>query len=270
MKAFGEPSLLLLGFKPISSLKFKHNVEASLFITPKDRKLKGSSEVFAELVTSLHEQRKVAICKLIARKTSILRLVALIPQLSQKTMPLGFQLIYLPFADDIRHFDDDIAPITVKANTADSMITCMDAIIDSLALPTLNIVSNPELSKFKAGLDSVALDLDDMEVIVDETLPNLDWIQDVAGDLIAQLNGDDFLKESRKRAATTCESTAGKRTKLLPTHDEIVESYKRGKLNDFTVPQLMDYLKSISVVVKSKKKADLVQLLTRQLDGQTL
>ena len=71
------------------------------------------------------------------------------------------------------------------------MIVSMKSIIDRLKLPTF-LYSNPELARFQAGLRSVALDLDEMEDVKDETLPDLAWIQKTAGDELRVLNAVNF------------------------------------------------------------------------------
>jgi hypothetical protein len=67
------------------------------------------------------------------------------------------------------------------------MIVSMKSIIDRLKLSTF-LYPNPELTRFQAGLRSVALDLDEMEDVRDDTLPDLGWIQENAGDELRVLN----------------------------------------------------------------------------------
>lgn len=53
IKTFGEPSLVLLGFKPIERLKVYHNVRSSYFIYPDDERVQNSSKFFHGLIQVL-------------------------------------------------------------------------------------------------------------------------------------------------------------------------------------------------------------------------
>lgn len=97
----------------------------------------GSSSVFAHLLDRLHARDKIAICRFVPRRNAAPRIVALLPEVRscenaewvgrnwpimqrvalQKgqidkdgdEVPYGFHVIYMPFADDIRHIPSSIA-----------------------------------------------------------------------------------------------------------------------------------------------------------------
>ena len=109
MKYFGPPGLLLLGFKPQSRLKVYHNIRHSYFLVPDDYGIKGSSNFMSAMLKKLDEMGKMAICRFIPRQNSAPRLVALIPQMEKcdengvQLKPPGFNVIFLPFNDDLRN-----------------------------------------------------------------------------------------------------------------------------------------------------------------------
>ncbi len=75
---------------------------------PDESSIKGSTAAFHALLLATAQMQQAIIARLIYRKGSIPRFVALLPQLetfdeygSQDSAP-GFHLIFLPYADDIR------------------------------------------------------------------------------------------------------------------------------------------------------------------------
>lgn len=80
IKEFGEPSLVLIGFKPRDRLKVYHNIKAPYFIYPDDERVENSGKFFDGLIESMIKMKKVAIARFIPRNRSKVRFVALIPQ----------------------------------------------------------------------------------------------------------------------------------------------------------------------------------------------
>ena len=69
------------------------------------------------------------------------------------------------------------------------LIQDMKHVIEALTFAKFDFkIRNPELQKLNAGIRSVALELDEMEHVEDETIPKVDWIESQAGSLIAELN----------------------------------------------------------------------------------
>lgn len=107
IKYYDTPGLQLICFKPLHTLSKYENIRAPYFIYPCDGYIEGSSTAFVALMRSMVERKKYALARLIARKTSEPRLVALVPQeevydeLGQ-VQPSGFHVIFLPYVDDIR------------------------------------------------------------------------------------------------------------------------------------------------------------------------
>ena len=80
IKEFGEPGLVLVGFKPRDRLKIYHNIKAPYFIYPDDERVENSSKFFDGLIESMLKLKKIAIARFIPRNCSKVRFVALVPQ----------------------------------------------------------------------------------------------------------------------------------------------------------------------------------------------
>lgn len=107
IKHYDAPSLQLICFKPLTTLKWNANIRASYFIYPCDGYIEGSSVAFMSLLTAMKNKQKYALARLIARRSSEPRLVALVAQEEEndelgQVQPSGFNVIFLPYLDDIR------------------------------------------------------------------------------------------------------------------------------------------------------------------------
>lgn len=80
IKDFGEPSLVLIGFKPKDRLKLYHNIKAPYFIYPDDERVENSSKFFHGLIETMNSMKKIAIARFIPRNKAKVRFVALVPQ----------------------------------------------------------------------------------------------------------------------------------------------------------------------------------------------
>ncbi|KAK9721005.1 ATP-dependent DNA helicase II subunit 1, variant 2 [Basidiobolus ranarum] len=199
MKKFGEPGLKIIGFKPRDRLKFHLNITHSLFIYPDETQYKGSTCVFTSFLLKMSEMNQVGICSFIPRKNTAPRFVAMVPQmeindeLGQSTPP-GFHLIPLPFADDIR-------PVTVKTGerASEAEIDAAKEIVSKISIAEgyhPRNYPNPALQRHYMSLQSIALERDLEEELVDHTLPDADMIHDRVGDSVQMfkqiLGVDDF------------------------------------------------------------------------------
>ncbi|RGB41065.1 putative yku70 protein, partial [Rhizophagus diaphanus] len=118
LRRFGQKGLNLIGFKPSNAAKFHYNVEHALFLYP-DEGVKMS---------------KVAICYLVKRDNSLPSFVVLEAQAEKldedkrQIFPPGFNMIPLPFADDIR----PLPPHAEITPAPDEMIDILKPIVDKL------------------------------------------------------------------------------------------------------------------------------------------
>lgn len=110
IKHYDAPGLQLICFKSLQSLPWNVNVRGPYFVYPCDGYIEGSSTAFAALLNAMMKKQKYALARIIVRKTSEPRLVALLPQeevndeLGQ-VQPSGFNVVFLPYLDDIRDID---------------------------------------------------------------------------------------------------------------------------------------------------------------------
>lgn len=108
IKKFDKVGMTLMGFKPRSYLKVYHNVKHSTFVYPDERRVSGSSQCLDALVQEMKRKDKIAIVRVQVRENAQVRFCALLPSIPSKDKidePTGFQLIVLPYADDIRDLD---------------------------------------------------------------------------------------------------------------------------------------------------------------------
>ncbi|KAL4110931.1 hypothetical protein PRIC1_002615 [Phytophthora ramorum] len=174
IKHYDAPGIQLICFKPLASLKWNENIRSPYFVYPCDGYIEGSSTAFMAILNSMVRKEKFALARLIARKTSEPRLVALVPQEEEndelgQVQPSGFNVIFLPYLDDIR----DIPGESVK-NVGQEKIDAAKHLISKLKLTEAPSFENPELQKHYAAIQALALDEEALEFdeTKDTTLPD--------------------------------------------------------------------------------------------------
>lgn len=113
--ATARRGLRLLGFRPLSWLAPHHAVRSASFLYPDNASAPGSTAMFVALHGALLVARALALAVWTRSTGGEARLVALLPQREQRTEdgfqmePPGMNMVYLPFADDIRYPERDPA-----------------------------------------------------------------------------------------------------------------------------------------------------------------
>lgn len=192
IKNFSDQGMRLMGFKPSSFLKAYHNVRHSYFIAPDEKKSKGSSQCTDALIKELIAQDKIAIVKFLPRDNSQVRFCALVPQ-DEKIdgdgfqTPPGFQMVVLPFADDIRDNKAifEAAGVQKKENEPSIVDTLSKEEKHSakLLVKNLNIefdsrnFENPTIQKFFSGLQALALNEEEPEPVKDLLEPDYEGLK---------------------------------------------------------------------------------------------
>ena len=149
IKFFGPPSLRLIEFQSaeiISNL----NVKKPFFIYPNQKDVVPFSCLLHRLVIS----KKIAICNFISLHCTIPRIVALIPQISSycpstgiQLQPDGFNLIILPYKEDIR----DLSHLSTNCNSNLSPGSIqIESIVEAHAIDnfSFDLVDNPTKVSF--------------------------------------------------------------------------------------------------------------------------
>ncbi|CAH0476765.1 unnamed protein product [Peronospora belbahrii] len=188
IKHYDAPGLQLICFKPLSALRWNENIRSPYFVYPSNSYIEGSSTAFMSIVNSMMKKQKFALARLIARKTSEPRLVALVAQKEAndkmgQVQPSGFNVIFLPYLDDIR----DI-PVPDVGSVAQEKIDAAKYLISMLKLTEAPSFENPELQKHYAAIQALALDEEVLEFNEqkDTTLPDAEGFgQDEVKDAIA-------------------------------------------------------------------------------------
>ncbi|CAO3641074.1 unnamed protein product [Mucor hiemalis] len=271
-----EPSLLLLGFKQRSTLKNHHQIVHPYFIYPDENQYEGSNNLLFTLLDTLIKRNRIAICSFVRRSNAIPKIVALLPQSEKvdgdgnQVDPPGFQMVILPYADEIRPIPPNVSNITVEDSAREAAKIIIEKLMIKGGYDPMKY-DNPALSNHKTMIQRIALDSQKgIEQPVDNTLPNYDFMDsELANDIerFKKLVGLDNITEDdlhsyaktpakRKQEEEQPQVLGDKRIKIET--EEIVELWKAGKLSKATNQYLKDYLTTVGLYPK-KLKADLVK-----------
>lgn len=271
MKTFGDPGLLLMGFKPRTSVKTYHHIRPAQFLYPSEKSVSGSTTLFSALLGRCIARDVVPICRFIPRRNCPPRFVALLPQEEEidehnnQVRPPGFHVIFLPFTDDLRRLKYEQTPkaTTEQINKAKQVIKNLTSGFDS------SNFENPSLQKHFKNLEALALDRDEPEELIDHTEPKTEAINRKAGEAIKQFKDvvfpDDYdplgKPAATKRKAGTADGSAAKKGKAgVDVEIDMREEAQKGRLSKLTVPVLKDFVKQAGIKCGTKK-ADLVEAI---------
>ena len=307
IKFLEEPGMKLMGFKSIESLKPYYNLRESYFIYPNELYSNGSSKLIDALIKQMLNKNKCAIVKFVAREGSVVKLCALMPQAEQYDedyfqTPPGFNMIVLPWADDIRSnsvimskFPKELPKISdEECELAKKIIKKMNISFDCRAF------ENYELQKFYATLQALALDESNEEPVEDTLQPNNEGLEKVlngldeefrkaifgdkggkAGEVVEKYaKGRSNKNKSRSKSndSKSSRSQSKKKKKKENSDDEEKEEgysddvlkkmMKNSKLKKINVQELKDICKSRHISTKGLKKADIIEKIINYLEDQ--
>ena len=114
IKFIEEPGMKLMGFKSIESIKPYYNIRESYFIYPNELFSNGAGTLVDAMIKQMLNKKKCAIVKFVSREGSVVKFCALMPQAEKYDedyfqTPPGFNMIILPWADDIRSNSEILA-----------------------------------------------------------------------------------------------------------------------------------------------------------------
>ncbi|XP_071477796.1 X-ray repair cross-complementing protein 5-like [Diadema antillarum] len=260
VKKFDDAGLVLMGFKPHSTLKKYFHVRPAHFLFPDETSVAGSGTLFNALLQRCAERNVVAVCRYIPRKNSPPKFVALVPQKEEldehntQVAPPGFHVIFLPFADDMRKLEFQQAP---KANP--DQIDKAKNLVKKLTFKfSPENFENPVLQTHFRNLEALALDRDAPDEITDHTAPNNEMIERRAGSLIREFR-DAVYPEGYDPTA----KPAARRKEGGGTID-VAQQAREGKLSKLTVSVLKEYCQKNGLSTAGKK-ADLVATIEGHL-----
>ena len=190
IKFLEEPGMKLMGFKSIDSIKPYYNVRESYFIYPNELVSNGAGKLVDALIKQMCVKKKCAIIKFVAREGSTVKFCALLPQQEKYDedyfqTPPGFNLVILPWADDIRSNSEILSnnpKILPKiseeeSNLARKLIKKMNISFDCRSF------ENVELQKFYSTLQALALEETNIEPIEDTIQPHSEGLEKVLNGL---------------------------------------------------------------------------------------
>ncbi|EHH61053.1 hypothetical protein EGM_18980, partial [Macaca fascicularis] len=179
LKWFDEPALMLMVFKPLVMLKKHHYLRPSLFTYPEESLVNGSSTLFSALLIECLEKVVIALGRYTPCRNIPPYFVALVSQEEelddqkiQVTTP-GFQLVFLPFADN------------EKVMATPEQVGKMKAIVQKLCFTyRSDSFENPVLQQHFTNLEPFTLYLMEAEQAVDLTLPKVEEMNKILGSMV--------------------------------------------------------------------------------------
>uniref|UniRef100_A0A2K5WAH1 X-ray repair cross-complementing protein 6 n=1 Tax=Macaca fascicularis TaxID=9541 RepID=A0A2K5WAH1_MACFA len=271
LKRFDDPGLMLMGFKPLVLLKKHHYLRPSLFVYPEESLVIGSSTLFSALLIKCLEKEVAALCRYTPRRNIPPYFVALVPQDEElddqkiQVTPPGFQLVFLPFADDKRKM-----PFTEKIMATPEQVDKMKAIVEKLRFTyRSDSFENPVLQQHFRNLEALALDLMEPEQAVDLTLPKVEAMNKRLGSLVDEFKElvypPDYNPEGKvtKRKHDN-DGSGSKRPKVEYSEEELKTHISKGTLGKFTVPMLKEACRAYGLK-SGLKKQELLEALTKHL-----
>lgn len=269
LKRFDEPGLILIGFKPLVMLKKHHFLRPCLFVYPEESLVNGSSTLFSALLTKCLEKEVVAVCRYTPHRNTPPYFVALLPQEEElddqkiQVTPPGFQLVFLPYADDKRK-----VPFTDKVMANPEQIDKMKAIVQKLRFNyRSDAFENPVLQQHFRNLEALALDLAEPEQAVDLTLPKIQAIDKRLGPLVDEFKElvyppDYNPGEKVSKRKQGDEGSGSKRPKVELSEEELKAHVSKGTLGKLTVPTLKEACR-VYGLKGGLKKQELMDTLTK-------
>ncbi|XP_005379421.1 PREDICTED: X-ray repair cross-complementing protein 6 isoform X2 [Chinchilla lanigera] len=269
LKRFDEPGLVLIGFKPLALLKKHHYLRPSLFVYPEESLVNGSSTLFSALLIKCLEKEVIAVCRYTPRKSVPPYFVALVPQEEElddqkiQVTPPGFQLVFLPYADDKRN-----VPVTEKVMANPEQIDKMKAIVQKLRFKyRSDSFENPVLQQHFRNLEALALDLMEPEQAVDLTLPKVEAMNKRLGSLVEEFKDlvypPDYNPEGKAtKRKQDGEGSGSKRPKMELSEEELKAHAAKGTLGKLTVPMLKEACR-VCGLKAGLKKQELLDALTQ-------
>ena len=128
------------------------------------------------MIKQMIAKDKIAIVRFVPRQTSAVRFCALLPQQEHFDednfqTPPGFNLIFLPFADDIRN-PDTVKPIRKVEVSRENVVTAKQMVKAlTIDFDSRNF-TNPNIQNFFTRLQAIALNEDEPEEVEDLLQPD--------------------------------------------------------------------------------------------------
>jgi len=282
VRRFYEPGLHLLCFKAANCLKPHHRIFHSYFVYPNEKAVTGSAALCAALIDRLLEKKLMAVARYVARRNSEPVLVALLPQAesldpngADQLRPPGFQMIRLPWGEEIRQVE---FPVPEGMRLPPGVTDAARAAVRAMRLDAFRpgCAENPVLQRHYAAVQALALGEDAPEETVDVLQPDNEALKEKQPVLQAWRDAIEAgsaaigaaLGTVKRPAPPGAEEDDSVRAAPRPrreappaaptTLEAMRDMVRSGEVDRLTVPMLKDWLKSQGIVA-SGKKVDLVE-----------
>lgn len=238
-----------LCFKPIECDPMYH-VEGPKFLTvSKTDASESQKQIFDNLVEKCGDRRLMIVTRITARIHSTPSLFYLYPDARKG----GFYMYKMAYEDHVRNLDKALSTWIYKDNWPHYPDAGARDIFEKIVKKTRikydpKVFRNPKLETLIANIEALALELNDVVVPPDSTMPTK-----ILEERLAEI-----LPEYRRHFSDDdCELPA-KRMKLMD--DAVMLDHVRDRtVNKLTVAALKEFLMQNSVPVSNAKKADLVE-----------
>ncbi|KAM8941798.1 X-ray repair cross-complementing protein 6 isoform 2-T2 [Lycaon pictus] len=181
----------------------------------------------------------------------------------EESLVNGFQLVFLPYADDKRK-----VPFTEKVMANPEQIDKMKAIVQKLRFNyRSDSFENPVLQQHFRNLEVLALDLMEPEQAEDLTLPKIEAIDKRLGSLVNEFKElvypPDYSPEGKApKRRQDDEGLGSKRPKMELSEEELRAHVNKGTLGKLTVPMLKEACR-VCGLKGGLKKQELLDILTK-------
>lgn len=187
--------------------------------------------------------------------------------------PPGMNMLYLPYADDIRHVeelhpDPDIAP-----RATDDQVKKAAALMKRIDLKDFSVCqfANPALQRHYAVLQALALEEDEMPEVNDETVPDEEGMSrpgvvKTLEEFKLSVYGENYEEEEAGKGKVS--EASKKRKAISETASKKCKEYDwadladNGKLKELSVVELKYYLTAHDLPVSGKKEALISRILS--------
>lgn len=202
-------------------------------------------------------KHKMAVARFIPRDTSAIRFVNLLPQLASETTPPGFNVIFLPYADDMRNPESLLETQEEVKLAPVNWVKLAAAMCNELQLRNFSEsnFTNPSLQHFYSRLEALALESNQPREVEDTLEPDQEGLQRHASHI------ETFFKVAAPERAVTATkrqgnaSTGFKKVKVEPSSVEEIRKLAEepNAINKKTVAVLKDFCSVLGLNPAGKK-----------------
>lgn len=241
------PSLLILGFKRMSTLSPINLVSKPLLAASNDYLIPGSGKALFNLKQSMLRKDVYAVGELCLKSSAASKMIALVPQNDSRG---GFLVLHIPFKDDTRGVaSDDYGFVDRNAVDAAKSLVSKTAITNPENIASI-LPENPLLRHFYTFLESVTLG-NELQKPQDDARMDVAGMLEQARDEIENFSlslpeDDQPVKKAVKRK-TSASSGSFKRANAVPERipNKWIEMYRDDAVENCTANELKEGLRDI-------------------------